>query len=64
MKGIFSEAPNFLYVWFHQKEKSDTLLHVKLWIFVGMNDTNYDVDRSKDICSCSQADKYMYKQFN
>ena len=27
-----------------------------------MNDVNYDVDGSKDICSCFQADKYMYRQ--
>ena len=31
-----------------------------------MNDVNYDVDRSKDIYSCFQADKYMsaYRQLN
>ena len=28
-----------------------------------MNDVTYDVDRSKDIYSCLQADKYMYKRF-
>ena len=34
----------------------------KIWISVGMNDVNYDVDRSKDIYSRFQADKYMYFQ--
>ena len=28
-----------------------------------MNDVNYDVDRSKDIYSCFQADMYMYKRY-
>ena len=42
------------------KKWSDTKLHVKIWILVGMNDMNYDVDRSKDIYSCFQADKYIY----
>ena len=28
-----------------------------------MNDMTYDVDRSKDIYSCLQADKYTYKRY-
>ena len=28
---------------------------------VGMNDVNYEVDRSTDIYSCVQADKFMFK---
>lgn len=27
-----------------------------------MNDVNYDVDGSKDIYLCFQADKYMHRQ--
>ena len=57
----FFWSPEFSVCVIYQKERSDPLLHVKLWIFVGMND---DIYRSKDIYSCSQADKYMYKQFN
>ena len=29
-----------------------------------MNDVSYNVDWSKDIYSCFQADKYMYGQFD
>ena len=35
----------------------------KIWKLVGVNDMNYDADRSNDIYSCFQADKYMYKHF-
>ena len=33
-------------------------LHEK-YRYIGIDDVNYDVDWSKDIYSCFQADKYM-----
>ena len=41
-------------------KKNNVIPAFKIWISVEMNDVNYDVDRSKDICSRFQADKYMY----
>ena len=43
-------------------KKNDVKSAYKIWISVGINDMNYDVDRSKNIYSCFQADKYMYKR--
>ena len=37
------------------------ILANKIWISIGMNGVNNDIDQSKDIYSCLQADKYMYK---
>ena len=45
-------------------KKNDVLPAFKIWIPGGMNDVNYGIDPSKDIYSCFQADKYMYRQFN
>ena len=43
-------------------KKNDVILAYKIWISVVMNDVDYDVDRSKDIYACFQADKYIYKR--
>ena len=40
-------------------KKNDVITAYKIWISVGMNDVNNDVDQSKDIYKCLQADKYM-----
>ena len=41
-------------------KKNDVIPAFKKWISVGRNDVNYEVDRSKDISSCFQADKNRY----
>ena len=42
-------------------KRNDVIPSYEIWISVGMNDVNdVDDDRSKDIYSCSQADKYIY----
>ena len=38
-------------------KKNNVIPVNKIWISFGMNDLNYDVDRSKDIYLCFQADK-------
>ena len=35
-------------------KKNDVIPAYEMWISVGINDVNYDVDRRKDICSCSK----------
>ena len=43
-------------------KKNDVILDYKIWISVGMIDVVNDVDRSEDIYSCFQADKYIYNR--
>ena len=43
-------------------KKNDVLPAFKIWIPGGMNDVNYDTDRSKDIHTRFQADTYMDKR--
>ena len=45
-------------------KKNDVIPKYNIWISVGMDDVNYDVNRNKDIYSCFQADKYKHRQFN
>ena len=44
-------------------KKNFVLPAFKIWIPGGMNDVNYDADRSKDIHTRFQADKYMDKRY-
>ena len=44
-------------------KQNDVTSAYNIWILVGMNDVNYDVDRSKDIYLCFQTDKYMNKRY-
>ena len=44
--------------------KNDMLPAYKLWISVGMNDVNNNVDRSNDIYSFLQADKYIHRPYD
>ena len=45
-------------------KKNDVITGYNIWISVGMNVLNNDVDQNKNIYSRFQADKYMYRQFN
>ena len=62
LRTHFKEVLDVLFTYSFIK-KIDVIPACNIWISVGMNDVNYDVDRSKDVCWCFQADKYMYKQF-
>lgn len=42
--------------------KNDVIHAYKIWISVGMEDVNNDVDRSKYFCILT--DKYMHRQFS
>ena len=59
----FKEVLDVLFTYSFIKRMMWYLAACKIWILVGVNDMNYDADRSNDIYSCFQADKYMYKNF-
>ena len=59
LRTLYIEVLNVLFSY----SLIDVISAYKIWISVGMNDVNYDVDRSKDIYSCFQADRYMYKRY-
>ena len=59
LRTLYIEVLNVLFSY----SLIDVISAYKIWISVGMNDVNYDVDRSKDIYSCFQADMYMYKRY-
>ena len=59
LRTHFEEELDVLFNNSHIKENY-VIPSYEIWISVGMNDVNFDVDRSKDIYSCSQPDKYIY----
>ena len=61
-ENTFQRSIRFsIYLFCHQKECVITAY--KIWISVGMNDVNNNVDQSKDIFSCFQADQYILNNF-
>ena len=58
LKTHFKEVLD-VFIFYSLIKKNDVIPANKIWISVGINDVNYDVDRMRGIHSCFQADKYM-----
>ena len=58
LRTHFKEVLDVLFSYSSLIKKNDVIPACKIWVSVGMNDVTYDVDQSKDIYSCLQADKY------
>ena len=62
LRAHFKEVLDHVLFRYSLIKKNDVIPAYEIYISVEMNDVNYDVDRSKDIYLCFQADKYMHRQ--